>query len=174
MLRSSRDFENRQAQRETWLQSTKFDYKYLPDSWSEELEDESEEYGDFVFLGETNGRGGARLYKWLQFAVNNFPRTSLIGITNSDFYACSDLFSAVQEYDRPGMVFGWWHDRDPNWMDPRFPNTKQRPNEQFVVITWELAVEILKWPYCIPTEDGPKCNIDSQKYRYILNNTLIV
>ena len=164
-FRSPKDFENRQAQRETWLSSTKFQYKFLPDFWAKNLAKESDEYDDILFLGETTGRGGARLYRWIQYAVENFPRDSLIGISNSDFYACSDLFSLVEKYDQPRVVVGWWHDKDPNWLDPRFPNTKQRPNEQFVVITWQLAAEILKLPICLPKEDGPKCNIDSGEYR---------
>ncbi|CAG5078099.1 Oidioi.mRNA.OKI2018_I69.PAR.g8900.t1.cds [Oikopleura dioica] len=163
---STRDYENRAAQRETWLKTSKFKYRFLPDAWSKKLEHESEKFQDIIFLGNTTGRGGARLYNWLEYAISEFPKNSLIGITNSDFYACEDLYTTVQEYNRQRrMVFGWWHDRDPNWLDERFPNTKHRPNEQFVVITWELAAEILKWPYCLPSKDGAKCNIDSGKYR---------
>ena len=163
---STRDYENRAAQRETWLKTSKFKYRYIPDVWSQKLEYESEKFQDIIFLGNTTGRGGAGLYNWLEFATSEFPKNSLIGITNSDFYACTDLYRTVQEYNRERrMVFGWWHDRDSNWLDERFPNTKHRPNEQFVVITWELAAEILKWPYCLPSEDGAKCNIDSGKYR---------
>ena len=90
------NFDRREAQRETWLASSKIEHKYIIDKWTPEWKAENDIFGDIVsinasFSGYAKGFG-EKLYHWFQYAADNYPEGTIVGKTDDDFYGCANLF----------------------------------------------------------------------------------
>ena len=166
------NYDRREAQRETWLLSSRFKYKFLIDNWSPEWEEENRKYGDIIslnssFTGYATGFG-EKLYRWFEYAGANFPKGSLVGKSDDDFYACSNLYDVVLENEHPRMYFGWWHFLEEE-KEVIKPSKKIRVDSQFVVIGWELLTEVIQKPYCHPSVNG-ECTLENPEVRYDTNS----
>jgi len=169
ILASFVNFERREAQRETWLASSKIEHKYIIDKWTPEWKAENDIFGDIVsinasFSGDSKGFG-EKLYHWFQYAADNYPEGTIVGKTDDDFYGCANLFDTVIENYHPRMYFGWWHEDWPN-SEKLVPNLRNCHDAQFVTISWQLMKEILRKPYCHHKRDASFCTAGNNQVRF--------
>jgi hypothetical protein len=167
------NFDRRGAQRETWLLSSRFKHKFLIDKWTPEWKEENKKYGDIISLnssytGYATGFG-EKLYRWFEYAGKNFPKGSLVGKSDDDFYACSNLYDVVLENQHPRMYFGWWHFLQDK-RELKNPSKKVRVDSQFVVIGWKLLKEVIEKPYCHPAVEREGCTLENPEVRYDTNS----
>ena len=94
--RTYKNYERREAQRETWLASSKIEHKYLIDEWTDEWRVENDVFGDIVCINATfkgYARGfGEKLYNWFNYVSKNYPEGTIVGKTDDDFYGCQNLY----------------------------------------------------------------------------------
>jgi hypothetical protein len=102
-IRTIENYNRREAQRETWLASSKIEHKYLIDEWTDEWKAENDIFGDIVnvnsnFSGYAQGYG-EKLYSWYRYVAQNYPEGTIVGKTDDDFYGCANLYDVGMSGD---------------------------------------------------------------------------
>ena len=136
------------------------------DEWTPEWRAENDIFGDIVcvnasFTGYSKGFG-EKLYHWFQFVAENYPPGTIVGKTDDDFYGCANLYETIIENFHPRMYFGWWHPHS----DIHKPSLQNRPDAQFVLIGWDVMMEVLEKPYCHHERDASFCTPSNNEVRY--------
>ena len=112
----------RNAQRETWLSSGLFPYRFLLDRETPELKLENEKYGDIVFLNSTHSgyavAYGEKLDIWFKYAMKHFPNRTLYGKVDDDVFVCAEeMYRTILQIAHSRLYYGWLHIEFLSWAD---------------------------------------------------------
>ena len=84
----------RNTMRSTFLNTTKFSYRFLLDQPSDKILQENATFGDIVILNaKYSGRGvkfGEKLYNWLKYVKENFDSYTFIAKSDDDLFICEE------------------------------------------------------------------------------------
>ena len=79
------------------------------DEWTDEWKAENEIYGDIVninssFSGYAQGYG-EKLYSWYRHVAKNYPKGTIVGKSDDDFYGCANLYDVGKGKSLSSRVF---------------------------------------------------------------------
>lgn len=148
ILSHEKNYDLRQAIRQTWAKTDSCNIFFLVDLPTHNLSNEKNQFEDIVFLhskyhGRAN-RFGEKLYKWLQIAHQLFPNAPWIGKCDDDVFVNIDKFvELIKPRVSPLMYCGWLHG-----IYEKAPSKMNRIDEAFVVVGQTLAKRISRRRYC--------------------------
>ena len=122
IVSADRKVSQRNAQRETWLSSGLFPYRFLLDRKTPELELENEKFGDIVFLNATHSgyavAYGEKLDIWFKYAMEHFPNRTLYGKVDDDVFVCAEeMYKTLVRIAHSRLYYGFLHTEWLSWKD---------------------------------------------------------